>query len=138
MNISPDLWGKHLWHSIHYIAINYPDLPTLEDKNNYRTFYENLKYIIPCEACRKHYTDLLNSELKLTSDILSNQTTLFKWTVDIHNNINLRLNKKEMEYAEAINVLSTDASVATYKAGNLYILILLIIIFLIVKQYKRK
>ena len=72
----------------------------------------------------------MNSELKLTSDILSNQTTLFKWTVDIHNNINLRLNKKEMEYAEAINVLSTDASVATYKAGNLYILI--------VKQYKRK
>ena len=39
--IDKNVWGSHLWYSMHFIALGYPNNPSNADKNNYKNFYEN-------------------------------------------------------------------------------------------------
>ena len=41
---------------LHIITFNYPEKPTSFDKQTYRDFFNNLKHVIPCEQCKKHYS----------------------------------------------------------------------------------
>ena len=53
--MDPTRWGPKLWFFMHTLSFNYPDNPTQNDKLNIKNFFENLKYLIPCETCRIHY-----------------------------------------------------------------------------------
>ena len=80
-----DAWGPSMWSTIHAVALGYPETgPSAEDKRNYRAFYEGLQHVLPCGSCRGNFKKHLD---KLPMD-LSDQTTLFRWTVDFHNAVN--------------------------------------------------
>ena len=98
--MKPDIWGKHFWYTIHFIALDYPENPNSEDKRDFQTFFENLHKVIPCYKCSVNYVKHLKERPLEMSD-LENNETLFKWTVDIHNIVNRDLNKKQMSYNNA-------------------------------------
>lgn len=37
--MNQNIWGSHLWFSLHSISFNYPLSPSIEDKNNYKNFF---------------------------------------------------------------------------------------------------
>ena len=55
--MDPNIWGKHMWASIHFIALGYPHNPSETDKNNYTAFFENLHNVLPCNTCGNHLKD---------------------------------------------------------------------------------
>ena len=90
------LWGPSLWTGLHSITFGYPLEPTDEDKKNYKSFFEQLKYVLPCKYCRDSYTEYIAKEpTKLTNEVLENRSTLTKWLYDLHNRVN---NKLDTEY----------------------------------------
>jgi len=100
--MTPEVWGKHLWFSIHFISLGYPSSPTYEQRENYKTFYENLWKVIPCAKCSIHYRDNLNLlSLEGDRDYLENNKTLFEWTVKMHNIVNASLGKPQITLEEA-------------------------------------
>jgi len=98
--MKPDIWGKHLWYSIHFIALAFPDDPTNEEKRNYQSFFENLHKVLPCHKCSLNYVEHL-IEKPITFAELSNSETLFRWTVDIHNLVNKETSKDQWTYETA-------------------------------------
>lgn len=92
-------WGKHLWYSIHFIAIAYPQNPTDEEKQAYRDFYEKLYLVIPCKRCSMNYLRHLE-ELPIDG-FLQNNKTLFDWTVKIHNIVNVETGKPQWSTEDA-------------------------------------
>ena len=98
--MQPDIWGKYLWISIHYIALGYPSIPSTDDIIAYTNFFNDLIAVIPCPMCADHYQRMLR-KLPLTDDVLATNETLFKWTVDIHNLVNRETNKNEIAYKDA-------------------------------------
>lgn len=98
--MDPKLWGSSAWRFLHIISLNYPNTPGLSDKNDYKNFLFYFSKVIPCDKCRFHFDKLL-SETNLNL-ILSSKEEFFKWTVDIHNSVNLRLNKKQVSYEQAL------------------------------------
>ena len=52
---SPKEWGPHFWYVMECIAHNYPDYPEYEDIVTTKTFYINLKNLLPCEKCKNNY-----------------------------------------------------------------------------------
>jgi len=52
-------WGNHYWYTMKHIA----QTVELNDdtKDAVISFYENLKLLLPCEECRKHYTDYITA-----------------------------------------------------------------------------
>lgn len=91
--MDPNIWGKHMWASIHFIALGYPDKPSESEKNDYKSFFENIYKVLPCNTCSNHLKTTLQTQLPLSAKSLSNKDNLFKWTVDLHNIVNARLKK---------------------------------------------
>ena len=99
--MDPEVWGPKLWFVIHTFALNYPDNPTYEDKRVMEEFFNNLKYSIPCNKCRVHYRQRLQRDPII--NYLDNRQSLFKYTIDLHNQVNKSLGKKIYSYEEVNN-----------------------------------
>ncbi len=100
--MDPTIWGPKLWFVIHTFALNYPDNPTYEDKRVMEEFFNNLKYSIPCKKCKIHYRQRL--ERNPIVNYLDNKQSLFKFTIDLHNQVNKSLGKKIYSYDEVVEI----------------------------------
>lgn len=98
----PDIWGKYGWTYLHFVALGYPDYPTEKDKQNYFAFINYFGETLPCGGCRENLKEHLQI-LPLNSSDLESKTTLFKWTIDLHNVVNVATGKKALSYDEALD-----------------------------------
>jgi hypothetical protein len=101
--MDPNKWGAHLWFFLHTLSFNYPESPTFKNKVDLNDFYNSLKNILPCELCRTHYIQ----NLERHPPDLSNRNSLVKWTIDLHNKVNVQIGKPEYSYEKAINLYKT-------------------------------
>jgi hypothetical protein len=95
-----NIWGPSAWNFLHTITFNYPNNPTYNDKENYKNFFNNLGFILPCEICKYNY----NIHLKTypISNYLNTKEDLVKWLIIIHNEVNKLHNKPIKSYNEVI------------------------------------
>lgn len=78
-------WGPTLWAYIHTISL----LPYIDHKS----IFKNIEQVIPCGLCKTTYMEYVAK--------LDDTTDFFKWGVDLHNAVNLKLNKPIVTYDEA-------------------------------------
>jgi len=100
--MDPTVWGPNLWFIIHTFALNYPNNPSYEDKRVMEEFFNNLKSSIPCHKCKIHYRQRLQQNPII--NYLDTRQSLFKYTVDLHNQVNKSLGKKIYSYDEAVEI----------------------------------
>jgi hypothetical protein len=126
--INPEIFGPDLWNSIHLICLGAPEnFLNISSKNDYLMFFRSLGAVIPCYECKKHYlNELIEHPPKLETNI-----TLFKWSVDLHNRVNQRLNKKEVPYEEAFEYWK-NYKTTTVQANNVNYFIISIVISIII------
>jgi FAD-linked sulfhydryl oxidase len=105
MGLSPNYWGRQGWHFIHMVALNYPQHPTEEDKKNYLNFLNSLVSVLPCPICGVHFAE----NLKKNPPRLESQYEFFRWTVDVHNAVNISNNKEVMDYDTAYEQVMKNA-----------------------------
>jgi len=100
--MDPQIWGKHGWIFLHSVTLAYPDEPTENDKQNYRTFFNILPTILPCNACRQN----LNKHMEKVSleQALTTKKSLVKWLIAVHNETNATLGKPILSYEEVIAI----------------------------------
>lgn len=98
--MEPKNWGKFGWGFMHNVALGYPNDLTYMKKEQYRKFFEVIGDVLPCLDCQDHYKEMVVDY----PPIMINKDTLFKWTVDIHNKVNERINKKQITLDEAYNI----------------------------------
>ena len=85
--------GSRSWLLIHYLAYNSNN----KNLKKFELFFDNFDVFIPCPMCVNFY----NKEKKILPTKFENSNKLIKWSVDIHNYVNKRLNKKEMSIQQA-------------------------------------
>lgn len=135
--MQPNVWGPHVWRSIHYIAIGYPEQPTDTQKVDYKEFFTNLWKVIPCQKCSVNYRRHLQ-ELPPIDEFLGSRADLFKWTVGMHNIVNMELGKPQVSLEEAYKIHSTVqqtiAKKDTFHMPNNIVIIslVLVILFLVI------
>ena len=100
MQIPPDVWGPFFWHTMHIVALGYPVSPTYSDKKAAKEFYDSLQVLIPCPTCRNHYTSHL-AKIPIGPS-LDSRKDLFRWTIDLHNEVNEMLGKRKYTETEVI------------------------------------
>ena len=128
--MEPKNWGKFGWGFIHNVALGYSEDLTYMKKDQYRKFFEAIGDVLPCLDCQTHYKEMLVNN----PPVLVNKDTLFKWTVDIHNKVNERLNKKIISYDEAYNIWTKSDIIKPIKKteNKLYYLSLIFFLILLV------
>ena len=98
--IPPSTWGPFFWHTMHIVALGYPNEPTYAEKRAAKEFFESFLHLIPCPICRIHYANHLKDNP--VSPSLDTRKDLFTWTVKIHNLVNKDLGKPEFTELESI------------------------------------
>ena len=96
MGLNPNLWGYHQWMILHLMAFNFPDNPTDEDKLAIEGYVGGMARLLPCPGCSWHCQAYvqdhpINAESK---------KDLFAYFVEMHNDVNRRLGKREYTYTE--------------------------------------
>jgi hypothetical protein len=99
-------WGPYLWSFIHTISI-YNGSNILEYNIHVKNILESIAYIIPCQTCVNTYKDFL---ITLEDKDLSKHMVLFYWSVDLHNLVNSKLNKRQLSYSDALLLWTTRES----------------------------
>lgn len=99
INFNPAIWGSHGWFFLGSIILSYPNDPTYEQKQMYKTYFKLTGDMLPCQKCRFNYHMHL-SENELTDDDLQNGTNLRKWWLKIQNSARRSMNKKEISLKE--------------------------------------
>jgi hypothetical protein len=100
----PEIWGKHFWYMLHFITLEYPENPSDEHKLHYSQYLHDLTHVLPCEKCSKEYMSYITSN----PPSIDNRDTLFSWSVDFHNYINIHLNKPCMSLEQARKMYQVD------------------------------
>lgn len=92
--ILTSIFGPHIWEGSHCITFNYPHNPTLEDKQQYKAYFESLCNVLPCPDCRSHYKINFyeNPETMLTEKDLESRATLTYWWFNFHKSVSAMLN----------------------------------------------
>ena len=92
-------WGPILWTFIHTICVI-----DFENNEHYVTqTISNLQAlgpVIPCHKCRGLYEEHLK---KLESIDRKESMVLFRWSWELHNAVNVKLNKPEVTYERALS-----------------------------------
>lgn len=104
MHIPPEVWGPFFWHTIHITVLGYPQDPNYSDKKAMKEFLESLQILIPCPICRDHYKSHM-SKMPIGPS-LDSRKDLFRWTIDLHNEVNKMLGKREYTETEVIQYYS--------------------------------
>ena len=89
---SPETWGPGVWFLLHTMAAAFPENPTADDRRKHMAFLVSLPNVLPCAACRNGMASLVSAgPLKLTSAVLKDRFSFFRWTVDFHNAVNAKV-----------------------------------------------
>jgi len=138
--MNPEVWGPPAWTFLHSITINYPHNPTPEEKIHYFNFFDNLKNVLPCEICKKHYKSHL--EAVPLSENIDSKDKLIRWLINIHNKINVMNGKKEWTYQEVIdhydNLHINSASKLNKNIGGKIVFLLLALAICVYYIYSQK
>lgn len=96
-------WGSKIWAYIHTITIvnNNDRKENQKAHEHIITILHSITDIIPCPKCVHGYKAFLQRLLYLD---LSQPMILFYWSVDLHNYVNSKLNKKQLTYDQAIMI----------------------------------
>ena len=94
------IWGPYFWFTLHTVTLGYPTYPNYVNKRNYHDFFVSLQNVLPCKKCQEHYKEHLKQN-PITAH-LDNKESLVKWCFNLHNKVNLSLNKPVFTYPEFI------------------------------------
>ena len=88
-------WGPRAWKLLHCVTYNYPENPSIQQKQNYSYFFNYIvPSVLPCPKCQKHFlASLRNYPI---NNHLQNKRSLTIWLINTHNNVNIRNKKKNI------------------------------------------
>jgi hypothetical protein len=114
MSIDPLYWGPGTWKLFYSIAYTYPEKPSPVEKNAVFNFFTSLKILLPCEKCKDEYTKYIT----LYPPRVDSKTSLQHWILNLHNSINVRLNKPLLNDRDIQLTLETFDSLKQYIPEN--------------------
>ena len=124
-NLSPVVWGPKTWFFLESAALGYPEEPSDDEKHSAKELIIGLQHLLPCHACRVHYSEYLHGYIKHTSvdEIVKNRNSFIEYIVAVHNNVLTITNKQPRKIEDVFlyykNAYSTGNSSKTDKKENI-------------------
>lgn len=105
--IPPEVWGPPFWRTIHYVAMAYD--PGRVQVEQVRAWFQSLPHVLPCPECARHLKRAMaaGGPYYPHDAVFRDRTTLFEYTVELHNSVNRRLGKPQLDVRAAREALLT-------------------------------
>jgi len=100
--LSKKIWGPMAWYLLHEFSMNNHRKIPESKKHNYYIFYTSFIYVLPCEMCSNHYSDIIYN-MNILGECKINRLYLMRWCFKTHNIVNDFLNKPKYSYKNFID-----------------------------------
>ena len=87
------VWGPLGWMSLHSVSHNYPEVPSLAEKQLVEQWVELFRDTITCPSCQGHFAELLANYKTIYPYYLDSRTEFILFAYRAHNTVNRRLDK---------------------------------------------
>ena len=136
--LDPTIWGPHYWFFLHTIAMTYPHYPNAITKKKYYEFVQNLPLFIPIEQISTDFSILLDKYPVVS--YLDNRESFVRWMHFIHNKINQKLEKPQINLNEFYIKYYEEYKTKDEKLSYFYkvrskLVYLVLLIFMLVSIY---
>lgn len=99
-------WAGDFWRVFHSAAYHYPVAPDEKDRSGAIDFYTGFGQMLPCAMCKAHYAQLL--ERMPVRDAVGSRPDLLMWTINFHNEVNVKTGKAPVPPDQAIAMIETQ------------------------------
>ena len=124
------LWGTHGWKFIHAITFAYDTAPTREERRQMFTFLVSVGSVLPCKRCRRHYNAYIHSHLPSPdAPALRGRHELSSFVVDLHNDVNIRLGRPVVPYAEVRRMYEEESAEFQWVGAALCTTVATVVVF---------
>ena len=132
-SINPEYWGKSGWIFLNSIALTYKP----EYKENYREFFLQMPYILPCKTCGENFKKNINN----LDEVLNSKESLLNWLINIRNNIykdnNTEWKQKSIKSTFDEIFYSHEENINSYWWIFSSLLVLFMLLYLLVIEKKK-
>lgn len=121
LTIDAKVWGPAFWTALHTASFAYPDEPTEQERSSMKAFIAAYASVLPCESCKQHFAELLEECAEEFEDALSTQSKLSRFVVDLHNKVNISIEKPTMAYIDVARTYENaddDGACPIYKRSS--------------------
>lgn len=108
--VSKSTWGPSAWIYLHVVTLAAPENFSEESSTDYFQFFTLVGRTLPCAICRKHYEDYIYQY----PPQFKNRQQIVRWLFDLHNDVNMRLNKNVLTYEQFIQLYVPVNMMSTY------------------------
>lgn len=112
------IWGPGTWLFLHSVTLNYPKNPTIHDKEQVIKFFNIVGQMLPCRYCRENFERHLR-RYPIRAD---SRETLIVWLIDVHNLVNIHLNKPVLSREEAMEKITAVYRKETQNPCSIHLL----------------
>lgn len=109
-DVNPIIWGPKKWKDLHCMSLTYPNEPMSPDMFYMIDYINRIPVILPCEICRKHSKEYLDSHCLDIVDAVKSKYNLFAFFVHFHNEVNKRTNKPIYTVDDALRIWAPCAA----------------------------
>lgn len=129
--MGPAKFGPYFWGVLHIACLSNIDPEALQ------TLINLYPYILPCSICGNDFNNIIKTKPFPESN--ENKLNKFQWSVDVHNEVNIKLGKDIVNYEDALKFWTSEPIIPPmYNYQDIIILIflmLLITLLIINKKY---
>lgn len=111
---SPQVFGPAFWFTLHVGSVHLPDLLSPISANRIKGFINGIPEMVPCVECSEHARAFIESN-RTRIDNMKRGDDVFKFYVDFHNYVNLRLSKPVISYEKAYEMYRGGVKVVSLK-----------------------
>lgn len=105
-------WGTPGWTFLHCVSFTYSKTPTPQERRDMFAFLRSVGNVLPCKKCRSHYNSYVHTRLQsTTSPALQSRESLSRFVVDLHNDVNRRLQRPVIDYETVRRMYEDDTEV---------------------------
>jgi hypothetical protein len=94
-------WGSSVWEVFHLLTLTFDE----NKRDKYIEFFAAVSYILPCQICVDHYKKMLIDTNYLME---RDKEEMINWMVNLHNNVNKRIGKREYTIMEVKGIYIDD------------------------------
>lgn len=106
------------WVTLHTVALSYPEIPTIPERELMSSWLDMFRDTLTCVHCRGHFTELLAKYRTLFPGMLSSRQSFAVFTFRAHNAVNKRLNKPV--YATVQDCMDTIQKIVAQRPAKDY------------------
>ncbi|KAI8911883.1 ERV/ALR sulfhydryl oxidase domain-containing protein [Gorgonomyces haynaldii] len=92
--------GRSTWHLLHTMAGKFPLHPTKDEQQAFLDFIRLFAQLYPCGDCARHFQRILHKH----PPRVDNRNATSQWACEVHNIVNVRLNKTIFDCATVNDV----------------------------------